>query len=957
MLCLARESAALEPGVRADEYTQTPWAAVPRGVTVSAIVHSRDGALWVATSEGLLRLEGPRAVAYDAARVPGIAEHNVSALLEAPDGALWVGSRERGLVQLRGNERTLWQQRDGLPDNDIHALARGPDGSIYVGGGIGVARLAPGAARAQSLRSGLPRSRVQALAVDALGVAWVGTLAGLLRWDGGEQSWRPEPGPPVHTRVEALWADADGTLWAGTTSDGLWKREAGAWRAYGGREGLEAGELSAILRDRAGHLWVGSRQGHLYWLDRGGFRELPLEHDSCGRSIEALAEDGEGGLWLGTTGCGLHRLEARAVRVIGRRDGLPADLVLGLNGTGDGTVWVATRGSGIARIAPGGRTAEPVACAPDLPCSSCWDIAGGAGAGFTAICRRHLVRWDGRLVVEASLPDGWSAADLVMEASDGALWLAHGKTVARWKDGQLTSLAEQEGLAGKRVLQEGRGGAIWIAAYDGVALWRAGRVQLFPTPMAGIEPTSLCEAADGGLWVGTKGAGLRRLRDGAFATVTTANGLPTNWIIQILEDDTGRLWMSGSKGLFSADPQELAEVAAGKRLALHPSVYDAADGVLIRTESFGHPAGWKGKDGRLWFATHDGVAVVEPASLRGHPAPRVVFDEVRVGGSRFAAGEALTVPGRGARDLEAHFAALSFAAPEAIAFRHRLLPMESDWIDGAARTVYYPRLEPGRYLLQVRARHRDGSWGAPEAAVPFELRPPIHRTPWFIAAMAAAAAALLLLVHRLRLARARASLHAVMAERARIARDMHDTLAQAFVATSVRLECLDHALESEDRSTARRHLDTARRVVRESLEEARRSVWVLRPQALERGLPAALETLVGGTQGETRVELEVTGTPRPLAPAIETNLLRIAQEAVANAYRHARAHRIILRLAFAAGSVLLSVTDDGTGITERAGGVAQGMTGMKERAAEIGGTLSIEGGPAGGTAVRVEVRA
>jgi signal transduction histidine kinase/ligand-binding sensor domain-containing protein len=956
LLGLTRPAAALEPGARADEYTQSVWPAVPRGATVSAIVRTAGGALWVATSEGLLRLEGPRAVAYDASRVPGIAEHNISALLEAPDGALWVGSRERGLLRLRGDQRTTWQQRDGLPDNDVHALARAPDGSIWVGGGTWIARLAPGAARAQSVRTGLPHARVQALAVDPAGVAWAGTQAGLLRWDGG--AWRPEPGPPARTHVESLWADPDGTLWAGTGADGLWRRAGGAWQVFGGGEGLGAGELSAILRDRAGHLWVGSREGRLFWLEGSGFRELPLERESCARSIEALAEDDEGGLWLGTTGCGLHRIEARAVHVVGRRDGLPADMVLGMNGTGDGTVWLGTRGSGLARIAPGGRTVEAVSCAPGLPCSSCWDLAGGAGGGFTGVCRRRLVRWDGHTVVEAPLPADWTAADLVMEASDGALWLARGKTVVRWKDGQVATIAEQEALSGKRVLQEGRGGAVWIAAYNGVAVWRAGRVQVFRNGQPGIEATSLCEDGDGALWVGTKGAGLRRLRDGAFAAVTTANGLPTNWIIQILEDDAGRLWMSGSKGLFSAGRRELEEVAAAKRPTLHPSVYDAADGVLIRTESFGHPAGWKGKDGRLWFATHDGVAIVDPASLRDHPPPRVLFDEVRVGDRRFGAGEALAVPGRGARDLEVHVVAASFAAPETIAFRHRLLPVQSDWIDaGASRVIYHPRLEPGRYLLQVQARHRDGVWGGPEAAVRFELRPPFHRSPWFLAAVAAAAAALLLLAHRLRLARARASLHAVMAERTRIARDMHDTLAQAFVATSVRLECLDHALESEDRATARKHLDTARRVVRDSLEEARRSVWVLRPQALEHGLPAALETLVGGTQGETRVELEVTGTPRPLAPAVETNLLRIAQEAVANAYRHARARRIILRLAFAAGSVLLSVTDDGTGITGRAGGVAQGLTGMKERAAEIGGSLSIEGAPAGGTAVRVEVPA
>jgi signal transduction histidine kinase len=215
-----------------------------------------------------------------------------------------------------------------------------------------------------------------------------------------------------------------------------------------------------------------------------------------------------------------------------------------------------------------------------------------------------------------------------------------------------------------------------------------------------------------------------------------------------------------------------------------------------------------------------------------------------------------------------------------------------------------------------------------------------------------------LLAHRLRLGRVRAALQAALAERTRIAREIHDTLAQAFVAMSVQLECLDQAVKKDDPAMLRRHLDGARQVVKDSLEEARRSVWVLRPQALDRGLVPAIQTLVQRLSGDTVVALDVTGPPRSLPPAAEANLLRMAQEAVANAYRHAGAGRIEVHLAYAPRTVTLSVCDDGGGLQP---GVApelgQGLLGLRERTDELGGRLTVDSAPGRGTTIHVEIPA
>jgi len=947
------EARALEPGAPPDEYVRAAWPSVAHASAVRALATDRSGYLWIGTSEGLVRFDGQSMRPFDGEGAAGIVTGNIERVFEASDGALWVGSRTEGLSRLAGTARTWLQTGDGLPSQLVRAFAETADGTIWVATFGGVARLRRGSLRPQPASAGLVDPRVDSLAVDSAGVLWAGTRGGLFRWQPERERWQPERShPAAATRVHALLAAPDGALWVGTVGAGLLERRGAGWRAYAGKEGLGSDEVSALLRERGGRLWVATRNGGLAWLAGQRFQRFAWSTAECERSIDALAEDAEGGLWIGTESCGLHRLHDRPIGIIGRRDGLPSDAILGLQGGPDGSVWLGTRDAGMARIPPGARRAQPVPWSLP-PGASCWDLAPEAGGSWAVCTPSDLLRWNGTGMAHAALPPGLDAVEMVMRARDGAVWLAHGDRVVRWQGGTATRLAAQERLSGKRVPYQGPSGTVWIAADDGVAVWRDGveRLIRFPAGTA-VEASNLLEDGAGALWIGTKGAGVRLVRGDRVASIGPAQGLPTGWIVQILEDDGGRLWMTSGKGLVSVPRRELEELADGRRARILPDVYDGADGVLMRTEPFGHPAGWKGPDGRLWFATLGGIAVVDPATLRA-PPPRVTIEEVRVNG-RPTSGSAL---GTGPRDLEVAFAARSFAAPETVLLRHRLQGRDSGWIEaGAGRNARYPQLEPGRYRLVVSARHRDGAWGGDGASLELHIRQPFHRSPWFALAAALAGALLLFAAHRVRLTHARAGLQAVMAERARIARDLHDTLAQAFVATSVRLECLDHALESADRATMRRHLEAARSVVKLSLEEARRAVWVLRPQGLEQGLPAAFETLVGGATGDTRVELEVLGTPRPLAPTVEANLLRIAQEGVSNAYRHARAQRIALRLAFHARAVEMSVSDDGTGLGSGRP-VERGLAGMKERAADIGGTLMIQSRPGGGTAIRVEVQA
>jgi signal transduction histidine kinase/ligand-binding sensor domain-containing protein len=940
----AGKAHALDPGRPFEQVAHTAWPAVAHASGMHALGLGPSGALWIGTSDGLVRFDGEQ--------MRGVAGGTANRVLETVDGTVWVGSFTAGLARGRGG--TMTTVTEGVPAGRIQALMEDGDGAVWVGTSAGLVRFARGATRAVPAQAGLPSSCVHLLLRGRDGL-WAGLHDGLARWDAAAGAWRRESGLPAGLVVDALGEDPDGELWLGSRQDGLWRRRQGTWEAAGA--GLGSPHIRAILRDRAGHLWVATAHG-LSVRAGSGFADYALPPALCGSQIKVLAEDAEGGLWLGTDGCGLHRLQDRRFRTYSAAEGLPPERILGIALGPDQTTWVGTLGGGVWRWRDG-RPAR-LACPGDLPCGECWDFS--AARQMWMVCSSNVVlRADGERVERVGpLPGQLPEASFAIAARDGSVWMALGrKVVRRDAAGRESLIAAQEPLQGVRILHQGRDGTIWIVAEDGVARWRQGETRIIRLPAAErpAEAANVIEDAEGALWIATKGEGLRRLAGGALTTVGVAAGLPSQWLVQPLEDGQGRLWVSSSKGIFWVDLPALRAAADGRQVRLRVTLYDATDGVPMGAESFGHPAGFRDPGGRLWFATSAGVASIDPATL-GAPRPRVVLQEVRLGGQRVEPGAPLPA-GPAPRDLEVTWSALSFAPRETLLFRYRLDGRDGEWTEaGAARGAHYGGLGAGHYRLLVEARHREGDWSLLPAAVAFTVRPPFFRSPQFLATCALGVALLLWAGHRVRLGQAQAGLRAVMVERARIARDFHDTLAQAFAATSVQLECLAEALDGGDRPRIQRHLETAQRVVEESLDEARRAVWVLRPQAIDQGLARALATLVERVSGGTPVTLTVTGPERPLSPLLASNLLRIAHEGVANARRHARAAHIQLGLAFGGRAVTLTVADDGKGFdltdpTLRDGG-GTGLMGMRERAADMGAALQVDSAPGQGTTVRVE---
>jgi signal transduction histidine kinase len=287
---------------------------------------------------------------------------------------------------------------------------------------------------------------------------------------------------------------------------------------------------------------------------------------------------------------------------------------------------------------------------------------------------------------------------------------------------------------------------------------------------------------------------------------------------------------------------------------------------------------------------------------------------------------------------------------------------DRDWTEaGARRTAYYTNIPPGRYTFRVQAANNDGVWNTEGAALAFELLPRFYQTVWFYLLLAASAASIIVLLLRRRLRVAQREFTAVLGERNRIAREIHDTLAQGYVGISVQLEVLAELLRHHKLEAAQEHLDTARGYVREGLADARQSIWALRSQdSAETTLPVRLRRMVeADCGGNLDCNFSIFGAYRPLPPGTEREILRVAQEAIHNVKKHAGAAHLLVQLEYGPAEIVLEVRDDGRGFTSTPESEPghYGLTGMRERAAAIGAKLEVTSEPSQGTSVRLRTPA
>jgi ligand-binding sensor domain-containing protein/signal transduction histidine kinase len=795
------DALALKPELAVTQYSHRAWTAeqqagsLPQN-SVFSIVQTRDGYLWLATQEGLVRFNGASFAVFNSRNTPQIRHNDVWRLLEGRDGSLWIATRGGGLVRHAEGEFVLFSKAQGLADDSVQSIwedERGDlwigmrsgalqvlrqgqhaatpavtglpavalfalhgtrDGSLWIGtDGKGLGRIKDGQITSLTAAEGLPHNTVYALLEDRAGSLWIGTGAGLARWrDGRLTVFRTADGLS-NDNVRALYEDSDGNLWIGTDGGGLNRYSAGRFSALTAEQGLSNDSIGAILEDAEGNLWLGTDAGGLNRLKDNrfvSFGELEGLSDDNARSV---LEDSAGNLWVGTFG-GLNRIRDGKVKVFTRADGLSNEVVLSLLEDRAGDLWAGTLGGGINHLRGEQITTYSVAdgLGNDTVLALHQDGDGTLWAGTRS---GGLSRLEGGRFHTYTIEDGLGSNDVrvIRDAAGGGLWIGTlGGGLNRYRDGKFSVLSVREGLSNDRVL-------------------------------------ALHEDREGTLWIGTFGGGLNRYRDGRFTAYTTENGLFDDAVFQILEDAEGRLWMSSNRGVFSVPKTQLEAYARGEITAVESTAYGKADGMRSHECNGAHqPAGWRGRDGRLWFATIRGVVAVDPTRLLLNlRPPPVVVERFLANGQGVPLDVAPQLP-PGNRRLEFEFAALSYVAPEQVRLKFRLEGFDADWVDAAgARTAHYTNIPPGEYRFQVIASNNDGIWNEEGAQLAFELRPHFYQARWFSLVymlLAVGIVALALWLHRLRVAGLRSrerSLLQLMSEREQAQRGLeqaHQSLEQ-----------------------------------------------------------------------------------------------------------------------------------------------------------------------------------
>ncbi len=965
LLLCAGSAGGLDPGRAAAEFARRAWqtdSGLPQN-TVHSIAQTSDGYVWVATEEGLARFDGLTFKIFDRQNTPALKSNDVRALLSTSKAsALWVCTAA-GATRLDDGEWRTFTTADGLASDDVASAYEDRNGAIWFATSAGLSRYAEDKFTSFTKKDGLEGGGVLAVAEDSEGSLWVGTDEGLSRFSRGAFTTETTgDGPP--RAVTAIALGDDGCLWLGTAS-GLSCLRDGRPRTFTTADGLPNDRVTALREGSGGDLWVGTAAG-LARMRGGRFETFKGEDDGLSDGIIlSIFEDAEGSLWVGTESEGLSQLKDRKFTTYTTREGLASDLVKSIYEDRQGGVWVGTYGGGLSLLKDG--RFKTYTTDDGLASNIVLSLAEGADGALWVGTPDGLSRLrDGRFTTYTSaegLPNDFVRSIYADRA--GALWVGTRGGLARLKGEEFETYTTSEGLPDNFVgtIYEDASGVLWVGTLGGLSRFEGGRFKTYTTRdgLSDNVVISIHGDAEGQLWIGTNGGGLNLFREGRFTSFTTRDGLPNDTVYRVLEDGRGRLWMSCNKGVFRLDKSELEAFADGRTHSLNPVVYGTADGMRTRECSGGgHPSAWRDHAGRLWFSTIKGVATIDPEHMptNTQPPPAVV-EQVRVDGEAVAP-EASVPPGKSRFDF--YYAGLSFVAPEKVRYRYKLEGFDKDWVEGGDRRVaYYTNLGPGEYNFMVVACNNDGVWSSRPATFRFQLKPHFYRTYWFYALVVAGLGLIAWQLYALRLRQVRARYGAVLQERNRIAREIHDNLAQEILGISVQLEIVARTLASAP-DAARQHLDRARALVRSSVAEARRYVWDLRSQSLdERDLPAALAEMTRRLTAESGVQTQfsVGGTFRPLAPQVENNLLRIGQEAVGNAVRHAQAKTVSVSLDFGAREVRLEVKDDGRGFDaatyDGGKGGHFGLVGMRERAEQMGGSANVKSEPGAGTEVVVRV--
>lgn len=997
-LAILTQAAGAQADSKLGDFTVTRWSR-ENGLadnSVTCLMQTRDGFLWIGTAKGLARFDGLKFVPLQLSVSGTNAAKEITALYEDADDRLWIGTHGDGLWCLAAGLVSRFNPRQGFDCPAVTCIAGDRTGGLWVGTTNGLSWINGTNVTLLTAAQGLPSEIISSVHISGSNVVWITTRKGMCQFKDGRLSPLEfqTDSPGGSTEMIGMYSDQSGNLWAfGDTY--LVNLNDGKRFNY-----FRSGDTTSLriwcsCQGRDGQLWIGTSGQGVFSFAEGRFRPLSLREASLGSDVQAIHEDAGGNLWLGTFNSGLVRLQARRVQTLDAGAGLPFKMASCLAVAPDGRAWVGYSDEGLfarqgehfqqSKTQRDGESFNLIRSVAMTAKGEVW--AGTLGLGLLQLKEGTASRF----TTESGLSDDEVTA--VASQSDGSVWAGTtAGTVHHLSEHGMEYFDQQSGLSNGPVscILATTSGAVFVGTENGCLTKLAGRRFVSvdsSSVLNGVPIRALYEEAAGRLWIGTQGKGLACEMDGRITVWDSKTGFPDDEVNGVLADDLSRLWISTRRGIYVISPVT-ADLAKGALPELETArEYEPS---AVEIVSRGWPQAVKAVDGHLWFAGPHAVYVLDPRDF--HAASQsfqVELETIMINSqplrfrNTFGAGDTLglnkplKLPSN-LRTLEFEFTIPCLDSPEHVQFQHRLDHFDKDWVDnGNERWVRYNGLPFGQYRFHVRARNLDGTWGT-DAALAFDLPPPFWRLPLVIlaetlvAVVAVVAVARVFFHRRLRLKLARISQQEAMErERMRIARDMHDEIGSRLTRISYFSE-----LALQDEVPSRLSLQSIAGTIRDLLKTLDEIVWAVNPQndTLE-NLAEYLGHYVAEYLQNTSVgcKLNIPANLPSCLLSAETrhNVFLAFEEAVGNALRHSGATCLSVDMNHQAENFFIRIQDNGRGFdvtastrtaeTPNTSGSpvrsrkGNGLVNMRERLAGVGGEMHIESHIGQGTTVTFSV--
>jgi signal transduction histidine kinase/ligand-binding sensor domain-containing protein len=936
---------------------------------IRGITQTPDGYLWIATLNGLVRFDGVHMTAFTR-KTPGLSSNQFGTIVQGRGGDLWIDTVVAGLVRYHEGSFRAYGKQHGIP-GDINGLTDDDSGNLWMLSAGRILRWDETSDRFLDIAPGSPNRLYRNFRWESRGF-WTRDDNRLHCFIKGR--FRDYTVPPTILKDEFWGAvlDPAGTIWIetvggtrvsitpdnvshmvkpGNTPDITFTTAHGdSWTIHvGPRFRRSVNFVSSnqaisipftnLYEDHQGNLWIGTIDHGLFRMQRQSIQTYTVEQGLVDRDTYAIYQDHAGAVWIGAWHSGISRFADGKFTNYTMADGLPNELVTALFEDKEGHFWVGTHGG--LTVFDSGR--------------------------FRPVANPAFVRDD---VVQAITQD-----------REGTLWFGTRDGLAQYRDGATKFLTRKDGLAsdGVYAIINARNGDLWAGGNGGLTRIRNGQFTRW-TEKDGLVSGNIWtiyEDKDGVLWIGTYDGGLERFANGKFTSYTVKEGLYDDSVFGILEDSYGYLWISSDHGIYQVSKADLNAFAAGNLKTITSIAYGKVDGMLtIQCKGGLWPSAAKTLDGKLWFPTLDGVAVIDPTTIAHNRVPPAVkIESAAIDNVPAQIDDGLRIPPDTA-DVEINYAALSFIHAAQTHYRYRLEGLDDDWVNaGTRRVAYYSHLPPGKYAFHVIAGNSDGVWNTEGRILNVIVLAPFYETWWFEMLMLLCIGALVAAAWRFRVAQlqqeqaaqqafSRQLIASQEAERKRIAAEMHDSIGQSLVV--IKNLALFLFRSKRDAATAETDSQTINEISDEAstaIEETRAISYNLRPFQLDRlGLTKAIEAMIRTTRTASGIHFtsDLDNIDDLFAEELRINFYRIVQESLGNIMKHSQATEVTIRLKRTPENVILTIEDNGRGFTlgER---VSQspnngfGLTGMAERASLLGGEFKVRSAQSRGTTVTVEI--